>query len=236
MGKKWTDETRILYEKKKELGISKLTIAYCKQYTNNKYLLVYDGNHVGFFKTWNEAFQIIDEVEKRGVKTVKDENRRIIKELGSNGNQLLCYRCNLYQNKDEFKWGHKYCSNCASEQKKEYYYLNKYKISDNRYQSYERYFRMLLNKRGRKNYLSLGDLMDLLKKQNYKCAITRQDFIMEKGSPKLPSIDRIVPGNDNGDYSIDNVQIIWHGLNAFKSVWSMDFLYECCKHIHENKS
>jgi hypothetical protein len=236
MGKKWTDETRILFEKKKELGISKLTIAYCKQYTNNKYQLVYDGSHVGFFKTWSDAFQIIDEIDKKGIEVVRSENRRIIKELKKNGEQLLCYRCNNFRDIVDFKWGHKYCTKCALEQKKDYYYLNKYEISSNKYLSYEKYFKGLISKRGRSNFITVEDLINLLKKQNYKCAITKQDFVMEKGNPKLPSIDRIVPGNQNGEYNIDNIQIIWHGLNAFKSVWSMDFIYECCEHIIKNRS
>jgi hypothetical protein len=236
MGKKWTDETRILFEKKKELGISRLSIALCNNYTINKYQLIYDGVLVGSFKTWQDAFQTIDDVKERGIKIVRSENRRILKELEKNGDQLLCYRCNTYRNTEDFKWGHKYCNNCAMEQKKEYYYLNKYEISSNKYLSYEKYFRGLINKRGRSNFISVEDLIGLLEKQDYKCAITKQDFVMEKGSPKLPSIDRIIPGNDNGTYTIDNVQIIWHGLNAFKNVWSMDFIYECCEHIMKNRN
>lgn len=60
MGKKWTNETKILFQKKKELGINKLTIANCKQYPNNPYQLIFNGSHVAFFPDWNTAFKSID--------------------------------------------------------------------------------------------------------------------------------------------------------------------------------
>ena len=88
-----------------------------------------------------------------------------------------------------------------------------------------------MNKRNRKSFFSIDDLMNLLEKQNFKCAITKQDFILEKNNPKLPSIDRINPKFNGGDYDINNIQIIWHGLNTFKNKWNMDFLKECAKYL-----
>ena len=42
--------------------------------------------------------------------------------------------------------------------------------------------------------------------------------------------------SEGGDYSLDNIQIVWHGVNAFKSNWTMEFLLECSKHIVENNN
>ena len=236
MGKKWTNETKILFQKKRELGISRLTIANCKQYTQNPYQLVFDGKHVAFFPTWNEAFNAIDEVVENGIEIVRNKNKRISKDLIYLDGKFLCYRCEKYKEESSFKWGHKYCNECALEQKKDYYYLNKYNMNLNKYSSFERYLQSLINKRDRKDYFSLNDLMSILKKQNYKCAITGQEFELKKGSPKLPSIDRINPKKNGGTYELDNIQLIWHSINMFKSVWDMDFLLECSKFIIENNN
>ena len=56
----------------------------------------------------------------------------------------------------------------------------------------------LINKRDRKDYFSLDDLMSVLERQNYKCAITGQEFELKKYSPKIPSIDRINPKKNGG--------------------------------------
>jgi len=234
MGKKWTNQTKILHGKKKELGIKKLTIANCKKYPNNPYQLIFDGVHVAFFPDWNKAFSAIDEVVKNGIDFVREINKRVIKNLEINDGQMRCYRCNMFKHIDSFKYGHKYCYDCVLQEKKEYYYLNKYKISKNRYSSFESYLNSLIGKRDRKEFFSLEDLMDILKRQDYKCAITRQEFELKKNSPKLPSIDRINPKSNGGDYSLDNIQLVWHGVNSFKSNWSMDFLIECSKHIVNN--
>lgn len=236
MGKKWTNETKILFQKKKELGISRLTIANCKQYTQNPYQLVFDGKHVAFFPTWNEAFNAIDEVVENGIEIVRDKNKRISKELKCLNGEFLCYRCEKYKSESSFKWGHKYCVECALEQKKDYYYLNKYNMNLSKYSSFEKYFQSLINKRDRKYYFSLNDLMSVLETQNYKCAITGQEFELKKGSPKLPSIDRINPKKNGGTYELNNIQLIWHSINMFKSVWDMDFLLECSKFIIENNN
>ena len=77
MGKKWTNETKKLFQKKKELGIKRLTIANCKQYSQNPYQLVFDGKHVAFFPTWNDAFESIDLVVEKGIEIVRNNNKRI---------------------------------------------------------------------------------------------------------------------------------------------------------------
>lgn len=231
MGKKWNDKTRILFEKKRELNIKKLTIAFYKIYPNNPYQLIFEGKHIAFFPTWEDAFLCIDDVVKYGIEKVRNENKRILKSILINGDSLLCYRCNKMREKEMFKWGHKYCNDCAKDQKKEYYYINKYSKSLDKYSSYEKYFQSLINKSNRKSYFSVSDLMDVLKKQNYKCALTGEDFILEKNNPKLPSIDRINPKAMGGEYNLENIQIIWHGLNSFKNMWSVDFIIESAKLI-----
>lgn len=236
MGKKWTDETKILFQKKKELGISKLTIANCKQYSNNPYQLVFDGKHVAFFPTWNNAFDAIDQVVEKGIDIVRNNNKRVFKELDSLNGEFLCYRCEKYKPQLSFKYGHKYCNDCALDQKKDYYYLNKYNLNLSKYSSFEKYFQSLINKRDRKHYFNIDDLMFILKKQNYKCVITGQEFELKKGSPKLPSIDRINPKKNGGTYELDNIQLVWHGINMFKSIWDMSFLLECSKFIINNNN
>jgi hypothetical protein len=235
MGKKWTEKTKILFEKKKELNLNKLTIAYMKQYTNNPYQLVYEGKHVAFFPTWESAFDSIDKVYECGVEIVRNDNKRIKKEEIISDNKMLCYRCNQFYEFNFFKGGHKYCVNCELKHKKEHYYLNKYKLNENKYSTFERYLSSLLCKRHRNKYFNIDDLMLILKKQNYRCAITGQEFELKKGSPKLPSIDRIIPKKNGGEYNLDNIQIIWHSINMFKSVYDLEFLIECSEYIICNK-
>lgn len=234
MGNKWSDNTKILYEKKKELGIKKLTIANYKKYPNNPYQLIFDGKHVAFFPDWITAFYSIDEVVEKGIDFVRDKNKRVLKKVEIIDGQVLCYRCNTLKDKESFKYDHKYCYDCTLTDKKKYYYLNKYKISNNKYASFESYLTSLISKRNRSDFFNIDDLMNILKRQNYKCAITKQDFELFKGSPKLPSIDRIKPKSEGGDYNLENIQIVWHGVNAFKSNWTIDFLFECSKYIVEN--
>jgi late competence protein required for DNA uptake (superfamily II DNA/RNA helicase) len=93
----------------------------------------FDGSHVAFFPDWNTAFTVIDEVFEMGVDFVRDKNKRVLKNLETKDDQMKCYRCNNFKNKDLFKWGHIYCNECALEDKKQYYYLNKYEISSNKY-------------------------------------------------------------------------------------------------------
>ena len=49
-------------------------------------------------------------------------------------------------------------------------------------------------------------------------------------------IDRINPKKNGGTYELDNIQLIWHSINMFKSVWNMDFLLECSKYIINNNT
>lgn len=231
MGKKWNTQTKILFEKKKEIGISRLSISYIKKHPKNPYQLIYDGHHVAFFQSWEDAFQVIDDVTKFGIEKIREDNKRVMKQVISRDDEWFCYRCEKFRNKDLFKWGHKYCLDCCLNQKKEYYYTNKYNLFTNRYSSFENYFKTLIHKRNRKLFFNVHDLMVILENQNFKCAITGQDFILEKGNPKLPSIDRINPKSKGGEYNLDNIQIIWHGLNSFKSMWDMEFIKECSKLI-----
>ena len=72
-------------------------------------------------------------------------------------------------------------------------------------------------------YLYPQQIEDLLKKQNYKCALTGIDF-----SEEMFSLDKI---NPNGHYVIDNVQLLTFTVNRMKQDIPQDIFIELCKKI-----
>lgn len=107
------------------------------------------------------------------------------------------------------------------------------KISGNwsRYMARLRYFG------GRKRELSTPFLMDLLRKQDYRCALSGRELtcILERGVVSLTnaSIDRI---NAGGDYSEENIQLVCKALNYWRCNVTVEEFVDWCKSVAEFNS
>jgi len=73
-------------------------------------------------------------------------------------------------------------------------------------------------------------LYRLINQQDRKCALTALDFVVEKGSPLCPSLDKIEAAKG---YTIGNVQwLSWAANRAKGDLENSDFV-EMCKRVVE---
>lgn len=96
----------------------------------------------------------------------------------------------------------------------------------------EKYFQHALYKKGREN-LSVEFMMEILEKQNFKCAISNQPltFVKIHGAGRVStnaSIDQIRAGEG---YTEDNVQIVCDIVNRMKIDMDMEELKFWCNEI-----
>ena len=82
-------------------------------------------------------------------------------------------------------------------------------------------------KSGRES-ISREQLLDLLKKQNYRCALTGQEMTCIRGQGRLgtnASLDRINAGKP---YTIENVQLVCDAVNSWRGKFPLlDFVAWC---------
>lgn len=110
-----------------------------------------------------------------------------------------------------------------------------YKLITN---NWSRYLSRLLYSAGRrKDSLTRDDLLDLLEKQNYKCALSGVELtcLLEKGKRfwTNASVDRIKAG---GPYTKDNVQLVCRGLNSWRSSIPVEeFIWWCEQVVNHSK-
>lgn len=138
--------------------------------------------------------------------------------------------------KDKVYYRHQ-CKICISNNAHKRYISHvKDRMINKKYSTYETYFRTLITKRNRNLNLSVEDIMDILKKQNFKCALTGYKFVLKPNHYLLPSIDRIVSGAKHGEYVKDNIRIICHAVNSFRNKWNDDIFFDICKAVvkHQN--
>lgn len=115
---------------------------------------------------------------------------------------------------------HKYCS---SECKGRVQYITGYGSTENQYKrinyNWKRYLQRLLYAPERRN-INVEYLLDLLKKQDYKCALSGCMLTCELGKGMInftnASIDRIVPGSE---YKEGNIRLVCRIANIMK--WNM---------------
>jgi len=156
-----------------------------------------------------------------------------------------CKLCGLDKNVNEFQnfilnkknYQRKQCKSCISfNAHKRYESHVKQRMIDKKYSSYESYFQNLILKRNRNQELNVNDLMDILKKQNFKCSLTGYEFVLEPNHYLLPSIDRIVSGAYGGKYTKNNIRIICHAANSFRNKWDDDIFFKICKSVVEHNN
>jgi predicted DNA-binding protein YlxM (UPF0122 family) len=71
-----------------------------------------------------------------------------------------------------------------------------------------------------------GQLMELVKKQDFKCALSGEDIT----DPNLASLDHIVPVSDGGGNEVDNLQWVLSEVNRMKGTLTQErFIELCCK-------
>lgn len=101
-----------------------------------------------------------------------------------------------------------------------------------------RYLSRLLYAAGRKrDGLTREDLLSLLEKQDYKCAISGLELtcLLDKGTRfwSNASVDRINPG---GPYTPDNIQLVCRAVNSWRSDMPLqDFINVCRAVVNNNQ-
>lgn len=97
--------------------------------------------------------------------------------------------------------------------------------------NWERYFGRLCNKKGRE-LISAKDCLDLLEKQNGKCALSGVNLTcqLEVGKKFFTnaSLDRIEVG---GGYTKDNVQLVCSALNSWRGDVPLEEYVWWCKQV-----
>lgn len=88
---------------------------------------------------------------------------------------------------------------------------------------------LLQSKTTQRGLLTTDQLLVLLEKQSYKCALTDREMTCIRGHGRVPtnlSIDRLNPGEP---YTIDNVQLVCSDINSWRGDCSLsDFIDTCC--------
>lgn len=124
----------------------------------------------------------------------------------------------------------KFCSEtCRGKWK----YLSGHTTTESQYKlisgNWDRYFSRLLRKRPG---ISREDLLELLSKQNGKCAISGVTLtcILEVGTrcKTNASIDRILAGKE---YSKDNIQLVCSALNSWRADTDLQEFIWWCKQV-----
>lgn len=92
------------------------------------------------------------------------------------------------------------------------------------------YFNHLLSKKD--TDVTGRDLVDLLKKQKGKCALTGATLTCEKVKGKYvktnASIDRIIAGEG---YNIENIQLVCRAVNSFRHDLTISQFINWCKKV-----
>lgn len=101
--------------------------------------------------------------------------------------------------------------------------------------NWEKYFNRLCSKSFRRELLSKQDCLDILEKQNRRCALTGVELTcnLTKGVTcrTNASIDRI---NPKGIYTKDNVQLVCVAVNKLRVDMSVDEFIDWCKKVTEH--
>jgi hypothetical protein len=97
---------------------------------------------------------------------------------------------------------------------------------------WDRYLSRLCSPKTRRGILTVNDCLQLLEKQDYKCALTGVEMtcILEKGKKTRTnvSIDRIDP---KGGYRPENIQLVCTAVNSFRADLSIADFIEWCRKV-----
>lgn len=133
-----------------------------------------------------------------------------------------------------FSGSHKFCSiQCRGKWK----YITGSGSTENQYKkisgNWQKYFQRLCNRTDRQD-LSCEDCLDILEKQDYKCALSGVPLTcrLEKGivSKTNASLDRIEAG---GPYIKSNIQIVCRALNSWRTDTNLEEFKWWCSQVHK---
>ena len=101
--------------------------------------------------------------------------------------------------------------------------------------NWPRYFNRLCARSFSRQGLTKEILIEILEKQNYKCALSGVPLTcnLQKGviCKTNASIDRI---NPKGEYTIENIQLVCAAINKFRIDLPIDEFIEWCKKVAEH--
>ena len=132
---------------------------------------------------------------------------------------------------------------CSEKCKGAYKYKSGQVTTDSQYEkisgNWRRYVQRLNYCDGYKRGNDMTEIvLKKLEEQDYKCALSGVPLTckLERGKTfwTNASVDRIVPGYMGGEYTEDNIQIVCHALNLWKSTMSNDEFIEWCKLVAEH--
>lgn len=132
---------------------------------------------------------------------------------------------------------------CSAQCKGKYKYLSNHWTTEKQYSyisgNWEKYLNRLALKRRRETGINVDVLMQVLKEQNYLCALTGKELtcLLEVGVkyPTNASIDRIIAG---GPYVKENIQLVCAAVNSFRKDLSVAEFVAWCKAVanhHQSK-
>jgi hypothetical protein len=94
--------------------------------------------------------------------------------------------------------------------------------------NWKRFFGCLRRLYRRRELITTDQLLELLEKQKYRCALSGQQMTCIRGQGAVvtnASLDRIIAG---GPYTIDNIQLVCHAINvARRNLPIFDFIDMC---------
>lgn len=82
---------------------------------------------------------------------------------------------------------------------------------------------------GNRNGVGHKQLLELLERQQYRCALTGIEL-----TPETSSLDHMLPVSRGGSHGIDNVQIILQRVNAAKGTMTNEEFIETCRLVAEH--
>ena len=85
---------------------------------------------------------------------------------------------------------------------------------------------------GSRNTINATEVMDLIKHQAFRCAISGRDL-----TPETASLDHIVPLGAGGEHSLANVWAVDHQVNTAKGTLSLEDFMSICRDVaaHQRK-
>lgn len=172
----------------------------------------------------------------------RNYRQTVMKELNENieTDEIECRKCNTFKPSSSFYASKKFYYICAKCYKDKYCksYKNQLLNSEEAILNYlytihksSTAKRKVHNGETSSMNLSRSEIYELLREQDFKCAITKISFLNHLNPLLRPSIDRI---DSNIGYRKENCQIVLRFINLGKNKHSQEELFECLKMIKEN--
>ena len=77
-----------------------------------------------------------------------------------------------------------------------------------------------------KSVVTIGQLLALLERQKYKCAMTGRPI-----TPETAAIDHVVPACHGGTHTIENLQVVHKDVNRAKGTMEIEEFVALCRKV-----